>query len=141
MIEKIQKSLNTKKITNFLAIGGVCGILHLGILYGLTSVLEINYLISTTIAIFSVNFVSFYLNKKWTFKTRKKLFWRELWKFYSVMASSHFLNILGVFILVDMAKMGYLIANIFCTAILTPVNYFFHHSWSFKKRKNKKYRS
>jgi len=141
MIQKIKKSLNQRKITNFLAIGGLCGLLHLGILYSLTSILKINYLISTMIAIFLVNFVSFYLNKKLTFRTRKKLFWRELWKFYSVMASSHFINILGVFFLVDIAKVGYLLANIFCTAILTPFNYFFHHSWSFNKKKKKKSRS
>ncbi|AFZ46011.1 GtrA family protein [Cyanobacterium stanieri PCC 7202] len=136
MIEKIKSA----KVSKFLAIGGVCGILHLGILYGLTSMLEVNYLISTIVAILVVNFVSFYLNKIYTFRTKKKLFWRELWKFYSVMASSHFINIVGVFILVDIVRIGYLLANIFCTAILTPLNYFFHHRWSFKK-KNKKMRS
>ncbi|MBE9223115.1 GtrA family protein [Cyanobacterium stanieri LEGE 03274] len=141
MIEQIKENFNKKKVGNFLAIGGICAILYLTIVYCLTSGLGVNYLASTILAIIFVNFVSFYLNKKLTFKTRNKLFWRELWKFYSVMASSHFLNIMGVFILVDIIKLNYLLANIFCTATLTPVNYIFHHRWSFNKKKKKKPRS
>lgn len=136
MIKKIKGT----KVSKFLAIGGVCAVLHIGILHGLTSVLKINYLVSTIVAILVVNFVSFYLNKNYTFRTKKHLFWRELWKFYGVMASSHFINIVGVFILVDMIKIGYLLANIFCAAFLTPFNYFFHHNWSFSKSDKKKSR-
>ena len=72
------------------------------------------------IAIFLVNFVSFYLNKKLTFRTRKKLFWRELWKFYSVMASSHFINILGVFFFGRYSKSRLFIGQYFLYSDINP---------------------
>jgi len=135
MIDSIKKTLNKDKITKFLGVGGFCAVLNLVLVYGLTDIFKINYLISTIITILIVNFVSFCLNKRYTFVTKKRLFWRELWKFYSVMTSSYVMNVFGVFVLVDVFNVWYFYANIIFMAVLTPFNYVLHHNWSFKKKR------
>ncbi|WP_324282911.1 GtrA family protein [Cyanobacterium aponinum UTEX 3221] len=133
-MEKIRDLLNLR-IFRFLGVGGFCAGLSLIIMYILTSIIHINYLISTVITIIVTNFIGFYLNKYYTFQTKKKLFWRELWKYYSVMLSSYILNVFAMYVLVDLVNIWYLYANILLMAILTPFNYFFHKKWSFNKKK------
>ncbi|WP_330203990.1 GtrA family protein [Cyanobacterium sp. Dongsha4] len=132
-MEKIRDLLNLR-IFRFLGVGGFCAGLSLIIMYVLTSIIHINYLISTVITIVVTNFIGFYLNKYYTFQTKKKLFWRELWKYYSVMLSSYILNVFAMYVLVDLVNIWYLYANILLMAVLTPFNYFFHKKWSFKKK-------
>jgi len=133
-MEKIRDLLNLR-IFRFLGVGGFCAGLSLIIMYVLTSIIHINYLISTVITIIVTNFIGFYLNKYYTFQTKKKLFWRELWKYYSVMLSSYILNVFAMYVLVDLVNIWYLYANILLMGILTPFNYFFHKKWSFNKKK------
>lgn len=132
-MEKIRDLLNLR-IFRFLGVGGFCAGLSLIMMYVLTSLIHINYLISTFITIIATNFIGFYLNKYYTFQTKKKLFWRELWKYYSVMLSSYILNVFAMYVLVDLVNIWYLYANILLMAILTPFNYLFHKKWSFKKK-------
>ncbi|MGI0480879.1 GtrA family protein [Geminocystis sp. CENA526] len=134
MIEKIKSFINLR-IFKFLGVGGFCAGLSLILMYGLTSLLQINYLISSVITIIITNFIGFALNKYYTFQTKKKLFWRELWKYYSVMLSSYIINLCAMFILVDLVNIWYLYANIILMIILTPLNYIFHKNWSFNKKK------
>lgn len=125
------------RIFKFLGVGGFCAGLSLVILYLSTSVLGINYLISTIISIIVTNFIGFALNKCYTFQTHRKLFWREMWKYYSVMLSSYFLNLVIIYLLVDFVKIWYLYANILLIVILTPYNYLMHRNWSFRKKQLK----
>ncbi|MEB3312053.1 MAG: GtrA family protein [Snowella sp.] len=122
------------RIFKFLGVGGFCAGLSLLIMYGFTSLLGINYLISTVISIVVTNFIGFALNKYYTFQTHKKLFWREMWKYYSVMLSSYILNVIIMYFLVDFINIWYIYANILLIVILTPYNYLLHRNWSFKKK-------
>lgn len=130
---KLRDILNLR-IFRFLGVGGFCAGLSLIMMFILTSLIQINYLISSVITILVTNFIGFYLNKYYTFQTKKKLFWRELWKYYSVMLSSYIFNIFAMYVLVDLINIWYLYANMLLIAVLTPVNYFFHKKWSFRKK-------
>jgi putative flippase GtrA len=131
------KYLLNLRIFKFLGVGGFCAGLSLVILYLSTSVLGINYLISTIISIVVTNFIGFALNKYYTFQTHRKLFWREMWKYYSVMLSSYFLNLAIIYLLVDFVKIWYLYANILLIIVLMPYNYLLHRNWSFRKKQLK----
>lgn len=72
-MEKIRDLLNLR-IFRFLGVGGFCAGLSLIIMYVLTSIIHINYLISTVITIIVTNFIGFYLNKYYTFQTKKSYF-------------------------------------------------------------------
>jgi putative flippase GtrA len=121
-----------KKIIKFSGIGALCASLNLGTLYLLTNILNFNYLISTLIALFLINFIGFYLNKYYTFQTKKKRFWQELWKYYSVMFSSFILNLIFMYLLVDILHIWYLYASLSITICFIVFNYLMHKNWSFK---------
>lgn len=123
-------------ILKFLSVGGFCAGLSLMMMYALTSLAGISYLISTVITIIITNFIGFALNKFYTFKTHQKLFWREMWKYYSVMLSSYMINIMLMYVLVDFINIWYIYASMILIVLLTPYNYLLHRYWSFRKNKS-----
>lgn len=137
MQKRIETFLNSK-ILRFLIIGGFCAGLSLLIMYAFTDLFKLNYLISTVVSIVVTNFIGFYLNKYYTFKTKRKLFWREMWKYYSVMISSYFLNLTIMYVLVDLINIWYLYATLIIIVILTPYNFILHKFWSFRQQRKAK---
>ncbi|GET37516.1 GtrA family protein [Microseira wollei] len=133
LIKMTRKSGRNRKIfVNFLGVGGFCAILSLASIYLLTTVLNCHYLFSFVIVFILVNFIGFCLNKYITFKTKKKEFWHELWKYYSVMLSSFCMNFILMYLLVDVLKIWYIYANIMLIIGFTIYNFFMHKKWSFK---------
>lgn len=129
---KIQRVLSNKQFVRFFVIGGLCALLTLMMMYILTTLLGIHYIISTIIVWFLTNFVGFYFNKLYTFKTHKSRFWRELYKYYIVMLSSCFLNVVLMYFFVSLFLIWYLFANIIVIGILFFYNFFMHKNLSFK---------
>jgi len=131
--KKMRKLLSDKQFIRFFCIGGSCAILTLVLMYVLTTLLNVHYIISTIIVWFSTNFIGFYFNKKYTFKTHKSYFWRELYKYYGVMLSSCFLNVGLMYFFVSLLSIWYLLANVIVIGILFFYNFLMHKNWSFKK--------
>lgn len=131
----VRKIVNAT-ILKFLSVGGLCAGLSLIMMYLLTSRAGINYLIATVITIVVTNFIGFALNKFYTFKTHQKLFWREMWKYYSVMLSSYMINIMLMYLLVDFINIWYIYASMILIVLLTPYNYLLHRHWSFGKKES-----
>jgi putative flippase GtrA len=138
MLQAKIKNIINWKISRFLVIGGFCAGLSLLIMYGFTDLLKLNYLVSTVISIVVTNFIGFYLNKHYTFKTKRKSFWREMWKYYSVMISSYLLNLMIMYLLVDVINIWYLYATMILIVILTPYNFLLHKFWSFRQKRKQK---
>lgn len=120
------------KFFKFCLVGGLCAFLNLVILYILTTILSLHYILSTIFLMFSVNILGFYLNKRYTFKTDKNRFWRELWKYQTVMVSSFLTILFLMYLLVDILHIWYIYANIIITVSTTMYNFLMHRSWSFK---------
>lgn len=123
------------KFSRFTLFGAFCNILGIGSLYVFTDILKLNYIFSLIIALIYVNFIGFCLNKNYTFRTPKKLFFQELYKYYSVMFSGFILNISLMFFLVDIIGLWYIKAAIIVSVLLLFVNYILHNNWSFNHRK------
>lgn len=128
---KVIKILRSKFL-RFCLVGGFCALLNLFILYILTTILNWHYILSTIFLMFSVNVLGFYLNKRYTFKTEKKRFWRELWKYQTVMFSSFITILLLMYLLVDVFRIWYIYANIIITVGTTSYNFLMHKNWSFR---------
>jgi putative flippase GtrA len=123
-----------KTLIRFLGVGTVCAAYNLAVLYYLTSIFRFYYLFSFILVFVTGNFLGFYLNKRYTFKTRKDLFWKELLKYYSVMMSNFILGFVLMFVMVNILKIWYFYAMILLTIAGTVCNYWLHSKWSFKKR-------
>jgi putative flippase GtrA len=121
-----------RQFAKFVMVGLLCSTLNLLMLYVLISYFNINYILSTLIALLSINFLGFYLNKYYTFQTSKRKFWKELWKYYSVMFSSFLLNLFFMYVLVGVFKMWYIYASLTITIGFLFYNFLMHKSWSFR---------
>jgi putative flippase GtrA len=123
-----------KKLIRFLGVGSICAAYNLAILYYLTSIFRFHYLFSFILVFITGNLLGFYLNKRYTFNTRKALFWKELLKYYSVMTSNFILGFILMFVMVNILRIWYFYAMILLTIAGTAYNYWLHSKWSFKKR-------
>lgn len=119
------------RIYRFLVVGGGCYLTNLLLLYFLTSVIGIHYLISAFASFFIVNLAGYYSNKNYTFEKRGD-FWIGLKKYNMVMISSCFIVLTLMYILVDIFHVQYLLANILITIAITLYNFFLHQNWTFK---------
>jgi putative flippase GtrA len=126
-------SKNKKKI-RFLIVGGTCAVYNLATLYYLTSVLRFHYLFAFILVFVTGNLIGFCLNKYYTFKTQKSLFWKELLKYYTVMTSNFILGVILMFIMVSILKIWYFSAMVLLTASGTVYNFWLHNRWSFQKK-------
>lgn len=120
------------KFIRFAIIGAFCTLLNVVTLYLLTGVGKVNYMISSIITLVIINFIGFYLNKYYTFKTEKKRFFKELYKYYSVMFSSFILNLFFMFVLVQIFNVWYIYASLTITVGFMFYNFLMHKNWSFK---------
>ena len=128
---KINK-LFRSKFFRYSIVGAFCACQNIAILYFLKSILNLHYIFATIVQMVFVNSIGFYLNKRYTFKTKINNFWSELWKYHTVMFSS-FLTVLALmFLFVDILNIWYLYAFIIATIIMTLFNFLMHKKWTFK---------
>jgi len=113
-------------------IGAFCAFQNIGILYFLTTLLKLHYIWATLIQMIFVNTVGFYLNRRYTFKTKINKFWYELWKYHTVMFSSFLTVLVLMYLLVDILHLWYLYAFIIITIGMTAFNFLMHKKWTFK---------
>ena len=120
------------KMIQFGIVGGLMIILNVVILYLLTSVLGIYYIISAILSYLLLTGLSFFLNENWTFHsithhTHKKM-WHRLVSYYFVALSGMTLNILILFLLTEYGNVFYLYSSIIAS--------FSVFLWNFSLNKN-----
>lgn len=109
----------------FLSAGGLGVLLYYLILYVLTDVMGIKYIISAVIASvanFSLNFV---LQKFWTFKSKNtKDIYSQISKYAIMTIAIFIINLLLLYVLVEYVHFWYLFAQLLITILLTVMSYF-----------------
>lgn len=74
---------------------------------------------------------SYVLNRFWTFKSGRDA--RQFFKYAIVSTNGFILNLLIMFLGVDVIKLNYKIAQLFVIGVLPFVNYVFNRLWVFRK--------
>ena len=117
------------RIMRFFSAGGLGVLAYYLVLYILTDLIGIKYLISAIIATI-VNFsLSFILQKFWTFKSKGFKDIRQQIGKYSIMVAFIFVtNLVLLYILVEHAHLWYLLAQLLVTAFLSVMSYVFSRS-------------
>jgi dolichol-phosphate mannosyltransferase len=120
------------KMIQYAIVGGSMLILNVVILYVLTNLLGIYYIISAILSCLLLTGLSFSLNEKWTFNSityhaHEKL-WHRFASYYLVSLSGMSLNIIILFLLTDFGKVFYLYSSIIASLLV-----FF---WNFSVNKN-----
>ncbi len=114
--------------------GGTAAIVALGVLYVLTDIKGVWYLVSSTIAFVVGFFVSFALQKLWTFKnTHTYDMSRQLFLYFITALGALVLNVFFMYLLVDIAGIWYMFSQVISSGTLAIATFFiygnivFHH--------------
>lgn len=111
------------KLIKFCIVGAVNTLITLICFYFFNKILYINYMIST-IAGYAIGMLNSYnLNKKWTFHDDDERLFSQFSKFIITNTISLGINILIMYILVDILNFESMLSQIFATGFSTISNY------------------
>lgn len=123
------------KFLSYVMVGGACALLNLVVLWLLTSLLGLHYLVSTLISFLTLTPVGFWLQKIVTFRTPRSRAHFEWPRYFATMGSSLAANLALMYILVSLAGLWYLAASVVVTATLLTANFLLNDRWSFALRR------
>ncbi len=119
--------LTQSKIARYLISGGIAAFVSLGLLYTFTDILGIWYLLSSMLAFIFAFFVSFLLQKLWTFKnTHTHDTSRQFFLYLATALAGLLVNTIFMYILVDIFGVWYMLAQIFSSGIIAAVTFFIY---------------
>jgi len=116
----------------FVLVGGLCLALNTLVLWLLTSVLGVHYLLSTLLAFVTITPLGFLLNKVLAFRTPREHAPIELPRYFAAMAASLGMNLALMYLLVSLLGMWYLAASVLVAVTLVVVNFLTSDRWSFR---------
>ncbi|PLX21284.1 hypothetical protein C0584_03095 [Candidatus Parcubacteria bacterium] len=126
-----------KKIVRFVLSGSSATTVDLFLLFFLTDIFGFWYLHSALFALSISFFVSFYLQKYWTFEDeRMSVKTRQMLLHFLVACMNLTLNTLGLFLLVDLVRVHYLVAQLIVVSILGMGSFLIYNIIIFKKSIN-----
>lgn len=123
------------KFLSYAMVGGGCTLLNLAVLWLLTSVLGLHYLVSTMISFFTLTPVGFWLQKLVTFRTPRAAARVEWPRYFLTMGSSFAANLGLMYVLVSLLGLWYLAASLVVTVLLLAANFLVNDRWSFALRR------
>jgi putative flippase GtrA len=129
------------KMIQFGCVGGLMVILNVEIIYLLTSILGIYYLISAILSYLMLTALSFFLNEKWTFNSvadhaHEKL-WHRLASYYLVSLSGMSINIIILFLLTNFENVYYLYSSIIASCSVFFWNFFVNKKITWGEKHNR----
>ena len=123
-----------KQIIKYLIAGGTAALVDLALLYFLTDILSIWYLISASLAFIIAFFVSFFLQKFWTFRdSNKEVIYKQMGVYLGVALINLALNAALMYVLVDGFKIWYMCAQFMASGLIAFESYFVYKIFIFNQ--------
>jgi len=127
-----------KQIVKYLISGGIATVTYLGVSFALTEGAQLWYLISVDIAFVTAFFVSFYLQKFWTFRNFEKEGARKQMLVYLIVGLVNLgINTGGVYLLVEKMDIWYLLAQIIMGGFISCFSFLIYKFIIFSTPKEK----
>jgi putative flippase GtrA len=131
----IQEARRHAMIVRYLIAGGIAATFNLTALYILTDLIGLYYLVSVAISFIAAYFVSFTLQKFWTFQDKTTHRLRGQAGMYFVTFITNFLLNMGiVYLLVEKVHVWYLLAQVAASGILAVGSFFIYKYVIFERQ-------
>ena len=125
-----------KQVARYVISGGTAASVNLAVLYFLTDYLSIWYLFSAALAYVISFFVSFFLQKFWTFRDgRKDQINKQLVIYAGIAIFGLSFSVLAMYFLVDILHLWYMFAQVIVGFILAFCNFLFYKFFVFNQEK------
>jgi putative flippase GtrA len=137
MIDATQSALLSTRIREFIRFavtGGLSLLLNMAIVIFLTERVGLNYLVSMATCFLTVTFISYWLNRVWTFRKTGAAASQDLLRYIIVTAVQLVLSLTTCSFCVEVLHIPYVIAMLMLSVLLVPVTFFLHRRWSFDLR-------
>ena len=121
------------RFLRFVLVGGTSFLLNLFVLWLGTGLLDLHYQISVVTAFLAVNLFGFIVNRTWSFSATKDHPLGQAGRYYSVMLCSLLASMLRMHLLVEIAGLNYLLANLLAAAVLLVGTFTAHALWTFRQ--------
>jgi len=127
--------LKHKQIVKYLIAGGTSALVDLSVLYILTDICGIWYLFSACLAFIVAFFVSFFLQKFWTFRDGdKEKMYKQMGVYLAVALTNFVINTTLMYILVDGFKVWYMLAQFIVSGTIACESYVVSRFFIFNKK-------
>ncbi len=114
-------------IIRYIFSGGMGAIVNLGLLYILTDLVHLHYLVSGIIAFICAVIVSFFMQKKWTFKDHSTENTHKKFGVFVIVAVVNLaLNTALLYFFTDFWHWHYMVSQFFAAAIVAVWSYFIY---------------
>ena len=126
------------KVLKYLISGGSAAVVNLSVLYVSTDILHVWYLASSVLANILAFFVSFFLQKFWTFNNASvELVKKQLALYLLVAVINLGINTLLMFMFVEYVELHYLLAQIVTSGLIAIESFFVYQYFIFIPRVTK----
>jgi len=133
-IRILREIYKRKTIVKFIISGGIATLADLILLFILTDFFRIWYLFSAILAFIGSFFVSFYLQKFFTFRDAgRERIYRQMGQYLFVGLMNLGLNTLGMYLAVEIFGIWYLLAQIIVTIIIAIFSFIIYKTYIFVK--------
>jgi putative flippase GtrA len=123
------------ELVRFAVTGTLSAVLNVVIVVFLTEYVGLHYLISLCICFATVTFISFWLNRRWTFRKREPGAATDLTRYVALTLLQMSLATLALSACVELAHIPYPIAMLLLSVAFVPVTFVLHRRWSFGLRR------
>ncbi|MDD4271825.1 MAG: glycosyltransferase [Patescibacteria group bacterium] len=126
--------LKYKQIIKYLIAGGTATLTDLCLLYFFTDILDIWYLLSAVLAFSIAFFVSFFLQKFWTFRDPdKEAMYKQMVVYFGVCLTNLVINTVLMYVFVDFFKIWYMLAQVIISGLIACESYLIYKFFIFNK--------
>lgn len=128
------------QIGRFIVVGVSVVIFNLFLLYILTEIIGLWYLISSVFAYILAVILNFILQKFWVFLDRTSGYVGKQFLAYAIVSIGYlFLNTVFMYLLVDRLEFAYLFSQALITLVLASLNYLINKRFIFKTNSDHSY--
>ncbi len=123
------------KLMKFILVGGTSAATSVVVLYALTHYAHVWYLLSSVISFFFAFFVSFFLQKFWTFQERSfSNIDKQLFRYSVIILCNLMLNTAALYLFVEFYHMHYVVAQLVAGGLISVVSYVCYQRYIFIAR-------
>lgn len=120
------------ELLRFCVVGGFSFACNFAVIVFLTEELGLNYLLSILVCFGITTLVSFWLNRRWTYRKNHGSATRDLRRYLTTTLVQMGFSLGLCSLCVEVFHWPYRLAVIFLSIMLVPVNYWLHRRWSFR---------
>ena len=122
-----------KEVISYLIFGVLITVVNIVVYYVFNTWLQVNYLVSNAIAWIASVLFAYITNRKYVFESKNTSMFNELVKFISARLSTGIMDMILMWLLVDVLSMNSMVSKIVVNVLVIVLNYVLSKVFVFKK--------